>query len=212
MRKLLLSAVIALGALTASAQRTSTTSTSFFSTDKAEQGVTYGIEAGVNMATWTGDISDAKTRTSFNAGFVVNVPFMQSLYLKTGLYYTEKGVKGDEGVNVSAGYLQIPILASYRYNFSESTQLQVNFGPYLAYGITGTVKSDDESDYDTFGDDGLLKSFDAGLHLGTGVTFASHYYVGLGYEFGLSNIFEGDSGDDYSVKNGNFFINLGYTF
>ena len=59
MKKLFLVAVCALGVLTASAQRASSTSTSFFSTEKADQGVRFGIRAGLNLATMTGDFDES---------------------------------------------------------------------------------------------------------------------------------------------------------
>ena len=37
-------------------------------------------------------------------------------------------------------YLEIPVLASYRYNFSDAAQLQINVGPYFAYGVGGKIK------------------------------------------------------------------------
>ena len=226
MKRLLLSVAVALCALTASAQRTSTSSSSFFSTEKSDQGVTFGIEGGLNLSSATGDL-EADSRTSFNVGLAVNIPLMQSLYLKTGLYYTDKGAKEKEGtdeVSIGAGYLEIPVLASYRYDFGSGTQLQVNFGPYFAYGIAGKVKNtyyDDYEEmnytdkYDTFGDEGLLKRFDAGLHIGTGVTIANHFYVGLGYEFGLTNALNESLDEEFgelSAKTSNFFVNVGYTF
>ena len=47
-----------------------------------------------------------------------------------------------------------------------------------------------------------------GLQVGTGITF-NKIYVGAAYEFGLTNAIDED---DYSVKNSNFMINVGYNF
>ena len=62
-----------------------------------------------------------------------------------------------------------------------------------------------------FGDDGVLKRFDCGLQVGAGVTFASHYYLGFTYEFGLTDIANEDV-SEVSVKNSNWMLSLGYTF
>lgn len=213
MKKILLFAVIVLCSLTASAQTGG--ASPFFSTEKAGQGVNFGIELGVNMSKLTGDIDNVKSRVGFNAGVAVNIPLVKSLYVKTGLQYTEKGVKGkgeSSGSRITAGYIELPVLASYRYDFDGQTQLQVNIGPYFAYGVTGEVKSQGlfNGTLDTFGDNGVLKRFDAGLHLSAGVTVSRNVYAGLGYEFGLNNI--NDTEDDVSLKNGNFFVSLGYIF
>ncbi len=226
MKKLLLTAVCALGIITASAQRASSSSSSFFSTEKADQGVTFGIRAGLNFATLTGDTDDAlDSRTAYHVGVIADIPLMQSLYIQTGLYFQSKGMKYEESYGgdtyketLSPMYLQIPVLASYRYNFSDAFQLQVNFGPYFAYGVGGKYKieysdgSDSyENEIDAFGDDGVLKRFDCGLQVGAGMTFARHYYLGFTYEFGLTDIANSDV-SEVSMKNSNWMLSIGYTF
>ena len=57
------------------------------------------------------------------------------------------------------------MLLSYRYDFNRNTQLQVNVGPYFAYGISGEIMGD----LDTFGDNGVLERYDTGLHMGVGL-------------------------------------------
>lgn len=211
MKKILFTIACLISALTISAQRASSSSSSFFSTEKAEQPVTFGIRAGMNIANMTGDIENNKSRIGFNVGVNVDIPILQSFYLQTGLYATQKGTKieddyYDEEYSAKPLYLQIPILASYRYNFSDKTQLQFNVGPYFAYGISGKV-----DDIDFFGDDDDQfggKRFEMGLQIGTGITF-NKIYVGAAYEFGLTNAIDED---DYSVKNSNFMINVGYNF
>ncbi len=212
MKKTLLLLVCAISALTASAQRAESSSSSFFSTERAEQPVTFGIRGGVNFAKQTassdGYSFSAKSNVGFNAGVSVDIPMLESLYLQTGLYYTVKGYEfDDEGDTLEANpsYLEVPILASYRYNFSDRTQLQINVGPYVACGIAGKYKFDGE-EVDYF--DGDNRRFDAGLAFGAGMTFG-HIYVGLNYDLGLTNV-EKDS--DGSLKNRCLSINVGYNF
>lgn len=196
MRKLFTIVACALLSLAAQAQA------SFFSTEKSDKPVTFGVRVGGNLSTLTGDVEDAKSRFGFNAGMSVDVPFLKSLYLETGLYATQKGCKfGDEKVNPL--YIEVPVLASYRYDFSNDVQLRVNAGPYVAYGISG--KSGDEK---YFSGDYANKRFDMGLQVGTGVT-VSKFYVGCAYEFGLTKV---NKEGDGSVKNGNFMFNIGYNF
>lgn len=229
MKKFLLAAVCAICALTASAQRASSTSSSFFSTEKADQGVTIGIRAGLNFAKWTGDFDEpTDTRTAFHVGVIADIPLMQSLYIQSGLYFQSKGCKFEEEmynwsekVTTSPMYLEIPILASYRYDFGDAAQLQVNFGPYFAVGIAGKYKEEIEdgsdfykTDVDIFdSDEGLLNRFDCGLQVGAGVTFAQHYYLGFAYQFGLTNMTNEDNvGSEVSTKNSNWMLSLGYNF
>lgn len=228
MKKLFLTIACAVCALAVSAQRASSSSSSFFSTEKADQPITIGVRAGMNFSNFTGDIDDLDSRIGFNAGVVVDFPLMQSLYLQSGLFVTQKGAKYEEdGVEIKANplYIQIPVLASYRYNFSDATQLQVNFGPYLAYGISGKLKFEVEDmvkdEIDFFGDDDDQfggKRFEVGLQVGAGVTI-NKFYIGCAYEFGLTNAFDSkwDTDEDYDPisfkgKNSNFMINVGYNF
>lgn len=223
MKKVLLVAACAFCALTVSAQRASSSSTSFFSTEKVESGVQFGIRAGLNFSNMSysedGYSLSPKSRTSFHVGLIADIPVVESFYVQTGLYFQNKGWKleyeYEETETAKPMYLEIPILASYRYNFSDAAQLQINFGPYFAYGIGGKVKweSDEyeEEEYDFFDKDNF-KRFDMGLQVGAGILLGQHYYLGFAYEFGLTNIADVDDDDDYSYKNRNWMISLGYNF
>lgn len=197
MRKKLLIIACVFCALTASAQRASSSSSSFFSTEKVDGGITFGIRAGVNMANISGSDSDGSSyspgsRTSFHIGVTADIPIMQSLYVQTGLFFQNKGYKFEETDDyyddyykttetAKPMYLEIPVLASYRYNVSDAMQLQINFGPYFGYGIGGKMKEEriingenksEESDY--FGDADETcgyKRFNCGLQVGAGLTF-----------------------------------------
>lgn len=215
MKKIILSFVCVFIALSASAQRASSSSTSFFSTEASDQPITFGIRGGVNFANVStsedGYTVSYKSNTGFHAGMIVDIPLMESLYLQSGLYYIVKGYKESDEITANPAYLEIPILASYRYNFSDAAQLQVNFGPYLAYGISGKIKEEyrgESHEEDYFNDH--TNKFDAGLQVGAGITISQHFYLGIAYEFGLTNVLK-DSGDD-SMKNTNFLVSVGYNF
>ena len=51
MKKLFIATICAFMALSVSAQRASSSSSSFFSAEKAESGVRFGIRAGLNLST-----------------------------------------------------------------------------------------------------------------------------------------------------------------
>lgn len=228
MKKYFLTLAVALVALSASAQRASSSSSSFFSTEKANQPITYGIRGGLNVASMSNSGGpDLKSKVGFNLGVAVDIPILESFYVQSGLYYTMKGYKyeldmstsqgqywASTEVKATMGYLEIPVLASYRYNFDEKNQLQFDFGPYFAYGLHGKAKNETSSntgyshkeDIDVF-DEGNGKRFDMGLQVGAGITIEKHYYVGLAYEFGLVSVEK-----DRKAKNRNFMVNVGYQF
>lgn len=217
MKKILLVFACAASALTMSAQRASSSSSSFFSTEKADGGVQFGIRAGLNLANLSFKEDDysysPKSNTTFHVGVIADIPLMQSLYVQTGLFLQNKGAKEEgEGykTTLTPMYLQIPVLASYRYDFSDALQLQVNIGPYFAYGIGGKWKEEEDGEsYEVDFFDDRIKRFDCGLQVGGGLTFAQHYYLGVAYEFGFTNIADES---DLKVKNNNIMISLGYNF
>lgn len=220
MKKLLV-IVCAFCALTVSAQRASSSSSSFFSTEKSDEGITLGLRAGLNMSSMKfsdDDISlSPDNRTSFHIGITADIPLMQSLYVQTGMFFQNKGCKikaGDMKETASPMYLEIPVLASYRYDFSKAVELQINFGPYFGYGLGGKIKDEDRYDkdeYDCFGDEdeAAFKRFNCGLQVGAGLTFNKHYYLGFAYQFGLSDI---SNENTISCKDKNWMISLGYNF
>lgn len=228
MRKNLLVIACAFCALTASAQRASSSSSSFFSTEKSDEGITFGIRAGLNMSNMTfsedGISGSPDSRTSFHVGVTADIPLMQSLYVQTGLFFQNKGYKleiddyYDERETVTPMYLEIPVLASYRYDFSDAMQLQINLGPYFGYGIGGKIKyeyDEKESEYDFFGngeDKAGAKRFNCGLQFGAGMTFNGRYYLGISYQVGLSNIIDKKYSDYSEIKDKNCMISLGYNF
>lgn len=227
MKKTLLIVACAVCALTASAQRARSSSSSFFSTEKVDGGVTFGIRAGLNFANVSASSGEYSmspdSRTTFHVGVIADIPLMQSLYIQTGLYLQNKGYKIEEDGDKETAkpmYLEIPVLASYRYNFTDALQLQVNFGPYFAYGIGGKMKYEwdgGDSDEDFFGDyddedSAGYKRFNCGLQIGAGLTLSDHYYLGFAYQFGLTNIYDTPSGYDYKEKDRNWMISLGYNF
>ena len=129
MKKFLLVLACAICTLTASAQYASDASSSFFSVQKSDQPVTFGIRGGVNFAkqsvSYDGYSFSPKNNVGFNVGVSVDIPMLESLYLQSGLYYTVKGYKLEEDgytEKATPSYLELPILASYRYNFSDFTQ------------------------------------------------------------------------------------------
>ena len=234
MKKVLVSAFAALCAFGAFAQ------VSFWDSEAAAKKLFFAPRVGLNVSNMSfdipdGDVEGKKAKIGFNVGVGVDYMINRSFGINTGLFYTTKGVKfeeKDEGYKdtqtYNAGYLQLPVYASYRLNFAENSQLQVNFGPYFAYGINGKVTDkyvdyedpdySEEYKYDLFGtsDDDKdrtgIKRFDLGLGVGVGYTF-KRVHLGLEYQFGLLNCLEKDEwGSDYKAYTRNLSISVGYTF
>jgi hypothetical protein len=91
---------------------------------------------------------------------------------------------------VSSYYIEVPLFASVKKDFSENFAVRADAGPYIALGLFGTQKlsggnySLSES---SFSDEGLER-FDAGIIYGATFDFAKRFTVG----FHLSNGFSDD--------------------
>lgn len=120
------------------------------------------------------------------------------------MYYTQKGFKlesEEETVKSTQGYVELPVLASYRYALTDDIQLQINAGPYFAVRLSN--KEDPDYHLFTGGSSGCV---DAGVQAGAGILYAKHYYAGVGYEWGFVKQ------EKTRSKNKNLFINIGYNF
>lgn len=184
MKKFFLAAFAAVCALGVSAQ-------TFWSSEAAEKKVTLGVRAGLNIADLNGKGIDAKSRTSFLAGVSADFNLVESFSINSGLFYTGKGAK-----DLSADFIELPVYASYRLNFAEASQLQVNVGPYFDFGVAGDAFKD--------GMDG--KRFQMGLGFGAGYTFHK-FYLGVQYQLGMTDVVKNADAHWDCIN-----ISLGYNF
>ena len=191
-----------------------------------ERRVRIGVRAGLNMARLADDKAfapaEGKNQAGWHVGAVVDVPLRAGFYLQPGLYLSAKGAKTE----------------SYRHTLSDGLQLQLQTGPYLAYGLGGktstewermeivtggfSFRSSGTTETDTFGHDAEaqdpkdrgagIKRFDMGWNLGAGLAFA-RFYVGLAYEWGFLNLCEAGAWDEgASLRTRNLRISVGYNF
>jgi len=177
--------------------------------------VSFGIKAGVNLATSSidmGDFYNKSSKVGFNVGVTAEYRLIESFYIESGLSLTTKGPKlkgADMWIggsldsytiwkqNVNQMYLQLPVLAAYKINIVPGIKLLVHAGPYFAYGIggkadikynyTGGASGEPKTKLDTFDKDHGLKKFDMGLLGGVGAEFGKLVFT-LDYELGLSDL------------------------
>lgn len=249
MRKTLLSivAMLALATPFANAQEQE-----FFDAGLPETLFTFGIRTGVNTSNLSdnrsssmSDLRSARNqwKAGFSIGAVADINIRNFLVLQPGLFiqtrnhsynYTMVSENANYWGNIegnrSSSYIQIPILASLRKDFTEELQVQVDFGPYFMWGIGGEDEQKcyevdfdapepekinsyyHETDY--FGDKGAVKGYDWGFKMGASVVIMKHYYVGVHYEAGCRNILKTPEGSkhEYSGRNKAWNFTIGYNF
>lgn len=145
--------------------------------------------------------------------------FNENWSFQSGLMFTSKGYKvkvQGEKITCRPIYLDIPILAAYKFNISDNTKFVINAGPYLAIGLGGKSKEhwdggDDYKIFDKKGED--WKRFDLGIQYGVGLELGEHYLVNLTGQNGFITPY--DFSDNYKgdkPKNMTFTIGVGYRF
>ena len=143
--------------------------------------------------------------------------FSENWSLQSGLMISSKGYKYDKdvlGADFKARpiYLDIPILAAYKFNISDNTKFVINAGPYLAFGLGGKGKFDVDGaeDIKVFkGEEGMSR-FDLGIQYGIGLEISEHYLVNLTGQNGFICPWDVEDGD--KPKNMTFSIGVGYRF
>lgn len=206
----------------------------------AQNKTKFGIRAGLNIANITekannGVSIDSKSKAGLHAGVAVEHGLGYDWFVESGLYYSGKGAtfemsKLSQGevpdFKFNLHYLQLPLMAGYRFEASPRWAATFAAGGYAAYGFSGNMKAMGMK-FDLFDkgipmeyDDGYsmiskLKRFDVGLRFAVAAEFDGHYYFGVNCDLGLKNLNNSTlngittTGTD---KTTNFGITVGYTF
>lgn len=184
-----------------------------------QQPISFGIKAGPNFSSYTSKASGTKTTSKLivglEAGVYANISLADEFYFQPSLLYAGKGGKdknSDTKINLS--YLELPLDFLFKPDIGNGNKFIVGVGPYVAYGIGGSVKGSTPS-YDPFksynGADASLKRFDAGANVQLGYEMPSGFNVGLNTDLGLVNALNhGDNNN--SFRNTSFAVTVGYTF
>lgn len=173
--------------------------------------VKWDAKFGMNFSNMT-KTDESKALPGFTLGVGMDYGFNENWSLQSGLMISSKGFKFKEGDwkdKYRPIYLDIPILAAYKFNISDNTKFVINAGPYLAIGLGGKNKETDEEDSKLFDKDGCdWKRFDLGIQYGIGLELSDRYLINLTGQNGF--ISPVDGGDD--PKNMTFTIGVGYRF
>ena len=180
---------------------------------------TFGVRAGFSSSNNVkfdefGD-KPFDNRKSFNIGAIADFNTQSNFALRSGLIYNQKGFETDDIIYpyFYYNYLEIPVLAVFKFPINDLVKPEIQVGPYLACGVGGEIKAMDDpinpfdyQYYKSFKNDGSLqeKRFDLGLNIGVGVNIWK-CYIGCAYELGLHKF-------DIHGYNQCFMINVGYNF
>lgn len=179
----------------------------------------YGFRIGMGLSTVNSDnssIDGGDVKTGLNVGFIIGTQLVQNtpLFFESGLYYTEKGGKNNNGsakITYGLDYLEVPLLLKYKYYAQPDFSIEPFMGGYLACGVGGKIKNySNREAYDSFGSDydDHFNRFDGGLKIGCGLGFQMLYFE-ASYDIGLANVGKDDFDDTHT---GCFNLTFGVNF
>ena len=205
----------------------------FCMTAVAQNRPTFIVQGGYQGANFTGD-KDSKLHHGFRIGAAIDYAFVTSdtydLSVQLGANYSMKGagknyfsIKGKTAdAKTTLQYVDVPILLNSRFKLSDSFNAFVNFGPYLAYGLSAKeslaeniIGVDLQTKANLFktgrtgSGDPVYKPFDYGVQVGAGVEM-NKIMLGVGTQYGLTKVYK-DS-DNGNRKNISFYASVGYRF
>jgi len=197
--------------------------------------MSFGIQGGVNLQNlngkdFSGDKLENDLLTGFHGGVNVMIPIAPEFYFQPGLMYSKKGAKSTYGSiksTTNLSYIEMPLNLVYKAALGNGS-FMLGFGPYVAYGIGGNVKTeggalslDQDVEFTNVVESGdpllvpYYKAFDAGGNIFAGYEMANGIFVQLDTQFGMLNInpeYKALTDDKSSTKNTGFGLSLGYRF
>jgi len=167
----------------------------------------FGITAGAHLSDFSSATTagiDASSSNFFHGGLVVDRKLGASSFnIMAEALYTINGYENSniiatdkEGTNIGyigsekIGYVQIPVLALYRFDFSHSSA-KVGLGPYVAFKTNETMTIESGGDVfkntlspmNTTG----VSSFVGGAEIYASLDL-SRFFISAQYDYGFSNI------------------------
>lgn len=199
------------------------------------------IRGGYSMANIStngdGTVDKANMLSTFNAGFLGDLPLNDMFSLQAGIFLQGKGAKARTDLNADGSnyseyrfrpyYLQVPLNFAVKIPVSGDSRIFIGAGPFVSMGIFGkstretkigsvvTTSKDDIKFESIDGNDpddsrlDRLKRFEFGLNGLAGVE-VGRLMLGVNYDWGFSKInqvFDNENNDKNKYRT--FSINLG---
>jgi len=179
----------------------------------------FGIKAGLNMATITGDdVTDTKLKPSYQVGAVAQFQMSDAFSIQPSLILSGKGTKDSEvdDYSMNLNYLEVPINAVYNIS-----GFQIFAGPYLGVGLFGNINfAEEEVDVEFTGDvteDSSMdkvqvNGFDYGFNVGAGYMLNESFQIQANYGLGLGNLNPKVNGEEPNNTVNNSVIQLSVSY
>ena len=175
-----------------------------------EKKVRVGIRAGVNLAKFrltdfpAGTEPNINSKTSMHGGLFANAPLGGMFAIQPGVEYSGQGSKFSEGSDkgeYDLHYINVPVM----FQWKSTGGFLVETGPQAGLLLRANL-DDEEVEDETF------KTLDLSWGAGLGYLSRIGFGVNARFNFGLSNILEGDADDDTTPQLKNQVIQIGFVY
>ena len=172
----------------------------------------FDLHVGVGMSTVVGsDAEGTKNNFAYKVGVGYDIAVTENFSIWPALDLVNKGFKADDiDGSVNMAYLQIPVMATYKFKVGDNMSIAPMVGPYIAYGIYGSdieiIDEDGSDKFNVFDSDGGYKRFDAGIKAGVAFNF-DQFVISAEYSRGLAKL-----DTDFKQYNQAFGLTFGYKF
>jgi len=179
--------------------------------------IQFGVTVGGNLSYIESDqYYDSNVLGGFNAGLSADYYFSRTWSLKVEGRYDQKGyadgtLYDDQGndiadnVNFRLNYVTVPVLASY--HFGRQREWYIDFGPYVSFLTSAKETNDNVNVKDSFNNtDG---GFDVAIGYKTAISPRAKFFIELGGEAGVANVFSGSYDNTQNLSNN---LNIGLNF
>ncbi|HEX8350685.1 MAG TPA: porin family protein [Hymenobacter sp.] len=169
------------------------------------QEVRFGLKAGVNYSTFTGDDDEnLESKIGLQAGLLANFGLSDMISIQPEVLYSQKGTQNKDNSDdkFKFNYIDVPVLVKVN-----AGGLFFEGGPQVGF-LASAKLTDGTTDVDV--KEGF-NTVDFGYAVGLGYQVDSGPMIGLRYNGGITNIVK-DGDDDSKVRNSAFQLYVGYTF
>ncbi len=173
------------------------------------QDIRFGLKGGLNLFNINGDYTeDLKSRPSYHIGALAEILILDQLYFQPELLYSAQGAKADKiDATYKLDYLTIPVLAKYFL----MDDLSMELGPQLGFLVNSEFELKGNGSSISLDPKDGYKKMDFGLNFGLSYRLKDIFFSGR-YNLGLTQILEGNLGDQVIQHNRGFQFSAGYLF
>lgn len=150
-------------------------------------GIRAGIETSYIRASGEYVHGTTDPRLGFRLGVTDQVLLWRGLplYVETGVHFSSRGGRFN-GVSFRPMYLQVPLLATWRFRLGERVSIRPFAGVCYGVGIGGKARMPEEW-ADLFGETGFLRRSDLTIRTGAEVSYR-RICLSAGFDAGCSNL------------------------